>query len=252
MKAALKRIAKGLGYDVRRIEHLPQVSATGSVVEWPHGNRRIRFYVENRFDLIGRDMFNGRFFEEEELAYLQTVADPSGTFLDIGANVGNHTVFFAAVIGAARVHAFEPGDFAYPRLAFNIALNGLESRVTAHRLALSDRDGTAAMRFNYADNHGSFSITDGEGAEQSVPIARGDAVVGAERIRFAKIDVERHEFEVLQGLAQTIARDKPLLMVEIDLTDRPRLDAWMAANGYREQRAFPRYGDIVNVVAAPA
>ena len=252
MKDRIKAAIRRLGYDIRKVEHLPQVEAQGAVVAWPWAGRTIRFYVENRFDLIGRDMFNGRFFEAEELDFLRTIADPSGAFLDVGANVGNHTVYFAAVIGAAQVLAFEPGDFAYPRLAFNVALNDLNRRVTLHRMALSNRDGEASMHLTYADNHGSLSISEGQDGTQLVPVARGDTLVGDTHVTFIKVDVERHEFEVLAGLSGVIARDRPLVMVEVMVAERARFDAWLAAQGYASLREFPRYGDIVNVVAGPA
>lgn len=193
-------------------------------------------------------MFNGRFFEQEELEYLHGIVDPTGATIDVGANVGNHTVFFAAVIGAASVHAFEPGDFAYPRLAFNMALNGLEGQVRLHRLALSDREGPAKMHLTYSDNHGSLAIHNGDEGEV-VAVARGDLVIGSERVSFIKVDAERHEFAVLDGLAGIIARDRPLVMVEVMIAERARIDAWMAVNGYAELQAFPRYGDIINIVA---
>ena len=200
----------------------------------------------------GKRHARGPGFEQEELEYLRGQVDATGTVPDIGAKLRNHTVFFAPVIGAACVLSFEPGDFAFPRLSFNVALNGLEDRVRLYRMALSDRAGRAAMRFSHVDNHGTLAMTEVDGAEQSVVIARGDAVVGSARVTFTKIDVDRHEFEVLVGLSETIAPDRPLLMVEADLDAQPRLEGWLAAMGYEIRRTFPRYGDIVNVVAGAA
>jgi Met-10+ like-protein len=57
-------------------------------------------------------MPKGVFYEREELEIIATHFK-GGTFVDIGANVGNHSIFAAKFLGASKVIAFEPNPTAY-------------------------------------------------------------------------------------------------------------------------------------------
>ena len=94
MKNLIKSLAAQLGYEFRKIDDAPQIQAHGVIVSWPHRGQEVRFHLENRFDLIGRDLFNGRFFEEEELTHLASLVRPGGTCVDIGAQV-THRIYQA-------------------------------------------------------------------------------------------------------------------------------------------------------------
>jgi len=251
MKHVLKSAIGSLGYEVRKAPHLPQKRAEGTVVSWTKGDTEVTFYLENCFDLIGRDLFNCRFFEEAELDYLADIVDPRGCIADIGANLGNHTIYFATIIGADQVVAFEPGTWAHPRLAFNVALNRASDRVDIHKVALSDQPGEAWMDFLAADNHGTLAITDDLTGEK-VAVHTGDEFLVDRHVTLIKVDAERHELKVLQGLSATIAKSQPVIAVEVLQTERPEMEAFLSAQGYRVEKAFERYGDIVNLIALPA
>ena len=63
-------------------------------------------------------------FEPRTLRLYRKIIKPGQTVLDIGANVGSHTLPFAKLVGnSGRVVAFEPTAFAYGKLVVNIALN---------------------------------------------------------------------------------------------------------------------------------
>ena len=250
MKRFLKSLLATAGLELRRIRHTPQVKSEGAVVEWPYKDHLVRFYLESRYDLIGRDLFNGRFFEIAELEELARRVDPSGTVVDVGANIGNHTVFFGVVMGAQRVLSFEPGAWAHSQAAFNIALNGLSDRVVLHKLALSDHDGTGRMTFWAKGNHGTLWLSDDPDGEE-VKVVRGDPLMPESRVTLIKIDVERHEHEVIEGLKGTIARDRPVICVETAQIERPGLEKRMAALGYQTVFTKERYGDIVNLIFEP-
>jgi len=252
MKNLIKKGLAAAGYDLRKIPDTPQITTEGCIVEWDEVGTPIRFYIENRYDLIGKDIFNCRFFEREELDALDRLVDPSGTCVDVGSNIGNHTVYFAKVLGAARVIAFEPGLWAHPRLCFNVALNQLDDKVTIHKTALSDSDGTAEMRFIAADNHGTLAIMatgEGEGMTQTVPLRRGDDLLRDEPVRLLKVDAERHEMQVLRGMSETLQRHKPVVMVEVALPEEADMQSFLSGYGYQISTRRERYGDIVNLIA---
>jgi FkbM family methyltransferase len=250
VKKVLKSVIASLGYEVRKIPFTPQVVASGQVVAWRKGDVTVKFYLESGFDLIGRDIFNGKFFEEAELEYLKGIVDPKGCVADIGANLGNHTIYFASVLGAEQVVAFEPGEWAHPRLTFNVALNQVGDRVQIHKVALSDTAGEAWMDFWAEDNHGTLAITD-EGQGEKVEVRVGDEYFTERNVTLIKVDAERHELKVLKGLSATINRCRPVIAVEVLQTERPEMEAFLTSLGYSVVKAFERYGDIVNLIARP-
>src|SRR4051812_5528651 len=77
-------------------------------------------------------------FEPSTVGTLQYLVRPGDVVLDIGANVGSHTLRLAQFVGTAgRVYAFEPTDYAFQKLQKNLTLNPLlAARVTAEQIML--------------------------------------------------------------------------------------------------------------------
>ncbi|MEY3273035.1 MAG: hypothetical protein RLZZ341_1936, partial [Pseudomonadota bacterium] len=129
------------------------------------------------FDHVGRSVELWGRYERDELALLmqclEDLVDRGGVAVDVGANVGNHALFFAAHF--AEVLAFEP----HPRTHALLALNAsLRSNVRCFPFALSDRVGTA-MLATPPGNAGMASIEKADGAAESrgaveVPLRRLD------------------------------------------------------------------------------
>jgi FkbM family methyltransferase len=133
------------------------------------------------------------------------------------------------------VWSFEPN----PELA------GFLTRVVApnvhvESVALSDHSGTETLfapREVGQDALASLSSANTDtGADRiEVPVRRLDDY-RLEDVKFMKIDVEGHEFEVLKGAEETIGRCAPMLLIEIDqaLHDQPveRIFNWLSARGY--------------------
>ncbi len=95
----------------------------------------------------------GSFYEPDVLMKAQEIHLPGTSIVDIGANIGNHTIFFAAILGA-KVIAFEPYGPNYELLRLNVAANGLEGLVDTHRVALGEQDGSGTVRIGDSGNLG--------------------------------------------------------------------------------------------------
>ncbi|MGO9758535.1 MAG: FkbM family methyltransferase [Roseiarcus sp.] len=137
------------------------------------------------------------------------------TALDVGANVGNHTAYFSD--WARRVYAFELNPPVFERLQAFVAGARL-ANVTAFPCGLSDRDDERTYYVFPGQAHlTTFEPGPGAVAAGRVRVRRGDSIVaeaGIADIDVIKIDVEEHEFEVLNGLRATLARDRPVLFME--------------------------------------
>lgn len=140
---------------------------------------------------------------DPEFAFLTAISRPDWVVLDVGAAIGQFSVF-AARLPVARVHAFEPSPANLESLARNLELNGIADRVEVHRLALGDRDGEAS--FATAGNTYLSSLAGSEdgdpGSTVTVPLRRlGDVVteLGLPRVDVLKLNVAGYEPGVLAG-----------------------------------------------------
>lgn len=152
---------------------------------------------------------SGQYFEFPYLNLIRRLHQ-GGVVLDVGANVGNHTLAFSEFFD--RAYAVEPYPPVYDRLA---ARKEVSDRIQTFRIALSDRSGTVSFKAPHTDNLGIGRIA--EDGDLVIETIRGDAFVQAEvreRIDLIKIDVEGHEAEVIKGLAETLRRDRPTVMFE--------------------------------------
>jgi FkbM family methyltransferase len=169
-------------------------------------------------DHVGDKIARRGLYERENLEFLLALLArmQAPLVLDIGANVGNHSLAFATC--AATVHAFEPIPRIHALLAANAVANGLHN-IHVHNLALSDVAGTATIHMVRQGNVGASGFDRrGSGTEAlSVQKDTGDALLarlGVARVDLVKIDVEAHEVYVLRGLRETLQRDLPLITME--------------------------------------
>jgi FkbM family methyltransferase len=182
----------------------------------------------------------------EILAQCLRLRGGDGMVIDAGASIGTHALALAAVIGPRRkLQAFEPQRQIFNMLAGSAALNAA-TNIVCHNVALGDRDGRIeAPQFDY-DQPLNFGAVEFGGVQRErlsqlpcadpervefVPLARLDSF-GFEPVALLKIDVEGMEMLVLDGAAETIARDRPILFVEHHKVDREALARRIAAWGY--------------------
>lgn len=170
------------------------------------------------FDLITQFIHLDGRYERDELQFLADrvfpALPPGGVCLDIGANIGNHSLAFAPHF--ARVIALEP----HPRTFRLLELNAeLAPNVTALNLGASDAAGVVKVALdplNYAAS--SIGKAAAAGAvEVEFRLDRLDdmAGIGDSRVTLVKIDVEGHEAAALTGAEATIRRNRPLVVLEV-------------------------------------
>ncbi|APX11808.1 FkbM family methyltransferase [Tateyamaria omphalii] len=215
-------------------------------------DRRIVFCTNMENDPIQRNHRKGSFYELSELKEIEAVFPAGGTFVDIGANVGNHSLFAAAFLNAARVIPVEPNPAAYRLLIQNVLLNGLEDIIDISHLGigLSDSEDSGYAVQKRTRNLGAARLQKtGKGGLTVLP---ADDVLRDETPAFIKIDVEGMEMKVLAGLQGTAARCKPHFMVEVDLENDDAFHAWCKASGYDVASSNQRYKQNRNYLLKPS
>ncbi|WP_454712210.1 FkbM family methyltransferase [Cupriavidus nantongensis] len=162
------------------------------------------------------DHIQGRIKSEQtpyELAMLRDMSSrvqPGDLFLDIGANVGNHTLYMAMVRGCTVV-AFEPNMELCQALRLSADANGAADRIRIEPCALGEVRGNGRFEQLRPDNLGAQAVAIGEGNIDIVPL---DSFVFEQRVKLVKIDVEGMEMAVLRGGAKILAHDRPIVYVE--------------------------------------
>ena len=153
---------------------------------------------------------------EHELQVLGRLISTGDWVLDVGANIGTHTVFFARAVGRkGRVVAIEPQSTVQHVLHANIALNDFENVRVVAAACGAERGKVRAPVFALGDkrNVGGYSLSAVGSSTESVDVVTVDSLK-LKRCHLIKIDVEGAEQDVLQGAHATIARLRPLLWVE--------------------------------------
>jgi FkbM family methyltransferase len=167
-------------------------------------------YVGRALDLYGE-------YGEIEARTLAQLVTPGQTVVEVGANMGAHTVHLGRLVGpAGRVVAFEPQRAMFYLLCANLALNDL-FHVAAYRIALGDAPGQAPVALpdvHVPANFGGKALF-GPGPTEDVPVRRVDGLA-LPALHLLKIDVEGMELQVLRGARETIARRRPIIYAEND------------------------------------
>jgi FkbM family methyltransferase len=165
-------------------------------------------------------------YERQTRAALRRLVKRDALVLDIGANIGAHTLTLAELVGpAGRVLAFEPTDYAFTKLSRNLALNPeLARRVTARHCFLAGTDADAVPAAIYsswplAREEGLHAKHLGREMKTETAQARSiDSVlaeIGDRPVSLVKLDVDGFECDVLKGATKLLAEARPVFVMEL-------------------------------------
>jgi FkbM family methyltransferase len=137
--------------------------------------------------------------------------------VDVGANIGNHTLYLAMVVGC-RVIAFEPNPLLLVPLNKTIALNDIEDRVSLVSKGVGAAEARGVFSNLNPTNLGAQSITlidqINKTDHESVEVIPLDGIAFEGPVKALKIDVEGMELDVLQGAMHLIENNRPHLFIE--------------------------------------
>lgn len=161
---------------------------------------------------VGSKLANGEPYEKK---LLQEIARQGfvGTAFDIGAHIGNHSLYLASVCGL-KVHAWEPYGESRAQLEHNLTLNP-ELNITVHDWAAGDRDThgrfTSGMWIEFDPSREGAAMKVDRG---DVPVRRIDDHLQVDDLAVVKVDVEGMEAAALSGAIRNIERCLPVVYAE--------------------------------------
>ena len=190
-------------------------------------------------DILQRSIFMTEDFHERDDLF--TVLDKGvlkcrQTVLDIGANIGNHTVFFAKIAKAKRIYAFEPINDTYRQLVRNVEINNLSDIVETYNYAVGEDNDKAEIESYTEINIGATHLKTSE--EGDIEVKSIDGLNLSEHIDFVKIDVEGFEIGVIKGMREILHRDSPALWIEIFDDNKAEMMRLLKTCGYHEAKAI--------------
>ncbi|MGK6310106.1 FkbM family methyltransferase [Variovorax sp. DT-64] len=208
---------------LERIEHYAFASARRVAVTGDSGEVLVRTSVgyvlcaASDYPLLATLIDVGE-LEAGTRQLIQRLVRPGQTFIDVGANVGMHTLAAASVMnGRGRIVAFEPHPVTHALLRKSLLINGFAALAETHQAAASNRTGRMPLHLGATSGHHSLYPLEGEAptaATVEVPLVRlDDMIEGNTPVDLIKIDVEGAELEVLEGAIATIGRNPDVALI---------------------------------------
>lgn len=202
---------------------------------------RTDYYMTRSLELYGE-------YNPEEWRMLRQLIRPGMTVVEVGANMGTHSVDMARACAPGAFYAFEPQPRIFQVLCANLALNDI-ANAFAYPEGCGDAEGVAVvplMDYSRQGNFGGMSLLPDGSQGIKVRIRPLDALE-LPACGLIKIDVEGFEPQVLRGARQTVARCRPVLYVENDrAAQQQEVISLVAEMGYRLYWHLPALFDANN------
>lgn len=181
-----------------------------------HKKQHFKLCIDPENGFIDKHIFLYGVYEPFILDLFSIHLKPGQTFIDIGANIGQHSMYAASIVGKyGSVHAFEPIPSLFKQIKDSVDINHFENIVHVHNYALGETEKDEKL-FISKNKGGSSLVNDDETQDViTVPIKNGDRELAElQEVHVIKIDVEGYEYEVLEGIKQTLGLHRPVIFIE--------------------------------------
>jgi len=227
----------------------------GHWFEFEKMGERFQFWVDDSPDTIQSWISqNADFYEADALELMRASIPEGARIVDVGANIGNHAIFFDRIAKAEKVFVIEPNNDVLTELQVNAKANQCKALdFSTSGFAVGEFTGKGRLEISSSDvairNRGGAQIVQSD-ADGTIPIKRLDDLQLGE-VDLLKIDVEGSAMQVLAGGASLINEAKPVIYVEINLVDVPQFTDWLQRCAYRVEAALEYHASILNYLLLP-
>jgi FkbM family methyltransferase len=209
--------------------------------------REFHFVLNSAKDHIQNVIRSGTFYELEELELIADLVEQPRRILDVGANIGNHALYFAHRFDPDLTIPVEPNPRVVPLLRANLGLNWHPSfDMSLVGYGLSDQEGLGTSHLKSESNLGGARLL--PTIDGSIPIVTADIALDGMTFDLIKIDVEGMENQVIRGMTDILARSDALVFVEVLLSNIDATMVQMEELGYAYRQSYQRYGRCLNLI----
>lgn len=226
-------------------------SNSGVIVEFSRFEQSIRFFIDQPDESIQRHIFSGRFYEEEDLDAISKHMREPNVIIDVGANIGNHSIYLGSRFSNATICPVEMFPEVLKLLKINLLLNPhvkIDSRGLG--VGLSSERKNCGISARFKENRGLVRV-DFEADDKHVQLLPGDELLDGLVPDLIKIDVEGHELEVLRGMNSLIQQTRPTIFIEVDNKNEVAFHEWRQTNNYSVIERIRRYVANENFLIVP-
>lgn len=193
-----------------------------------------RFYVPDlKTDIMQKFYYLADDFHDHNILpeICKKYIPENAVICDIGANIGNHSIFFKEFTHPKRIYAFEPVKHTYGILKRNLQLNHCKGIIEAYNIGLGSKESRADVFRPSKKNSGSNQLKVSGNGEVQVRTLDSFCF---DNIDFMKIDVEGFEYDVLLGGDETLKRCSPVILIEIFSDNYEKVNTLMDQYGYEK------------------
>ncbi len=169
--------------------------------------------IDPKNGFLDKQVYAYKKYEVHILEEIMKNVKSGATVLDIGANIGHHSLFMSRLVGdTGKVIAFEPMAAMREQFEKSIALNGT-TNITIEPLALGEKESVEKIYINQNIVASSSIVNTSKGdTEETIRVVTLDSLSLVPS--FMKIDVEGYEYFALQGAEKTITKYHPTILLE--------------------------------------
>ena len=223
------------------------------------GIRVLRFFKKNRgyfkigginfyldfLDPIDRQIILNKKYEDDQVMFIEKEIKKNffNNFLDIGANSGYYSFFFANKFKNLKVKAYEPNFDAFNKFKKTLNKNSFQN-IEVFNFGLSDKEKKVKMysliTHNYTHSNSTISKNLNDADIENYNIFEASLKIGDNQFNFykkkllMKIDVEGHEIEILKGLVKNLSNNNCLILIEISNEKFGEVNEFFIKNSFRQ------------------
>lgn len=172
--------------------------------------------------VVDAEIEQSGFWEKSVSQAIMNHLPQGGTFVDIGTNIGYHSLFAASYLkNTGHVHSFEPLPRLFKQFTSSVALNRF-TNIVPHNVGLAEKDGEHTIFLREENIAGSslFDLTNKidnfvAAESETIQLKKLDTYLPQlDRIDVVKMDIEGYEYEALLGAQETLKRLHPTIVME--------------------------------------
>lgn len=192
-------------------------------------------------DTISKEIDIDGVYEKEEISIISNIVNRNSTIIDIGANIGNHSLAFSKF--SKKIYSFEAHPKTFQVLKFNCSNI---KKIKLYNIGISDKSGVLYFKNTKTDNIGGRKLSQFGNIKSKIN-KLDDIINPKKKIDLIKLDVEGHEYQALIGMKKIIKNNKSFLFIEFcenNFAKRKKIIKLLENYGYTKAYFFKKKSEI--------